>query len=170
MKKTILTILFIGLISQITIAQRFAYLDTEYILNKLPNYQSALSKLEGFSKTWQKEIEDKFAEVEKKYKEFQNEKVFLSEEMKKKKEEEIVQLEKDAKDLKKKYFGVDGELFKKRQELVKPIQDQVYNAIKQLAEEGNYSMIFDVASGGATLIFTDPKYDISDDVLKKISF
>jgi outer membrane protein len=167
--KTILTILLIGFFSQIAIAQRYGYVDTEYILNKLPSYQTALSKLEGFSKTWQKEIEDKFAEVETKYKDFQNEKVFLSEEMKKKKEDDIVQLEKVAKDLKKKYFGVDGELFKKRQELIKPIQDQVYNAIKQLATDGNYAMIFDVASG-ATLIYTDPKYDISDEVLKKISF
>jgi len=167
--KTFLTILLIGFFSQVSIAQRYGYVDTEYILNKLPSYQAALSKLEGYSKTWQKEIEDKFAEVETKYKDFQNEKVFLSDEMKKKKEDEIVQLEKTAKDLKKKYFGVDGELFKKRQELVKPIQDQVYNAIKQLATDGNYSMIFDVASG-ATLIYTDPKYDISDDVLKKISF
>jgi outer membrane protein len=167
--KTFLTILLIGLFSQIASAQRYGYVDTEYILNKLPSYQSALSKLEGFSKTWQKEIEDKFAEVEAKYKDFQNEKVFLSEEMKKKKEDDIVQLEKVAKDLKKKYFGVDGDLFKKRQELIKPIQDQVYNAIKQLAKDGNYAMIFDVASG-ATLIYTDPKYDISDEVLKKVSF
>jgi outer membrane protein len=170
MKKAFLTILLIGFITQLAIAQRFAYVDTEYILNKLPNYQAALSKLEGFSKTWQKEIEDKFAEVEKKYKEFQDEKVFLSEEMKKKKEDDIVKLEKDAKDLKKKYFGVDGDLFKKRQDLVKPIQDQVFNAIKQLAADGNYAMIFDVASGGATLIYTDSKYDISDEVLKKINF
>jgi len=167
--KTFLTILLIGFFSQIATAQRYGYVDTEYILNKLPNYQAALSKLEGFSKTWQKEIEDKFAEVETKYKDFQNEKVFLSEDMKKKKEDDIVQLEKEAKDLKKKYFGVDGELFKKRQELIKPIQDQVYNAIKQLATDGNYAMIFDVASG-ATLIYTDSKYDISDEVLKKISF
>jgi outer membrane protein len=169
MKKTVLSIILVIFISHIVIAQRFAYVDSEYILNKLPNYQAALSKLDGYSKTWQKEIEDKFAEVEKKYKEFQNEKVFLSEDMKKKKEEEIVQLEKESKDLKKRYFGVDGELFKKREELIKPIQDQVYGAIKQIATDGNYAMIFDVASG-ATLLYTDPKYDISDDVLKKISF
>lgn len=169
MKKLFLSIFLIGLVAQFATAQRFAYVDTEYILNKLPNYQNALTKLEGFSKTWQKEVEDKFAEVEKKYKEFQNERVFLSDEMKKKKEDEIVQLEKEAKDLKKKYFGVDGELFKKREDLIKPIQDQVYNAIKQLATDGNYAMIFDVASG-ASLLYTDPKYDISDDVLKKISF
>jgi outer membrane protein len=169
MKKTVLSILLLVFFAHISVAQRFAFVDTDYILNKLPNYQNALTKLEGFSKTWQKEIEDKFAEVEKKYKDFQNEKVFLSDEMKKKKEDEIINLEKVAKDLKKKYFGVEGELFKKREELIKPIQDQVYNAIKQLATDGNYALIFDVASG-ATLVFTDPKYDLSDDVLKKISF
>jgi outer membrane protein len=169
MKRLILSIIVLGLLSHLAVAQRFAYVDSEYILNKLPNYQASLSKLDGFSKAWQKEIEDKFAEVEKKYKEFQNEKVFLSDEMKKKREDEIVQLEKEAKDLKKRYFGVDGELFKKREELIKPIQDQVYTAIKQLADEGNYAMIFDIAAG-ASLLYTDPKYDISDDVLKKISF
>ncbi len=168
MKRTILTSIMVVIITQLALSQRFAYVDTEYILNKLPSYQTALTKLDGFSKTWQKEIEDKFAEVERKYKEFQNEKVLLSEDMKKAREEEIVQLEKASKDLKKKYFGVDGELFKKREELVKPIQEEIYNAIKQLAAEGNYAMIFDVAAG-ATLLYTDEKYDVSDDVLKKIN-
>ena len=169
MKKLILSCTLIVLISQLALSQRFAYVDSEYILNKLPSYQTALTKLDGFSKTWQKEVEDKFAEVEKKYKEFQSEKVLLTEDMKKVKEDEIVQLEKNAKDLKKKYFGVDGELFKKRGELIKPIQDEIYNAIKQLASEGNYAMIFDV-SAGAVLLYTDDKYDMSDDVLKKINF
>ncbi len=169
MKKTLLTSILVVLISQLAFSQRFAYVDSEYILNKLPSYQTALTKLDGFSKTWQKEVEAKFTEVERKYKEFQTEKVLLTEEMKKVKEEEIIQLEKSAKDLKKKYFGVDGELFKKREELIKPIQEEIYNAIKQLAADGNYAMIFDVAAG-ATLLFTDPKYDVSDDVLKKINF
>lgn len=169
MKRTVLLSIAIIVISQLAVAQRFAYVDSEYILNKLPGYQTALTKLDGFSKTWQKEVEEKFANVEKKYKEFQNEKVLLTEDMKKQKEEEIVLLEKNAKDLKKKYFGVDGELFKKREELIKPIQEEIYNAIKQLAVEGNYAMIFDIAAG-ATLLYTDEKYDVSDDVLKKISF
>jgi outer membrane protein len=169
MKRTVLLSIAIIVISQLAFSQRFAYVDSEYILNKLPGYQTALTKLDGFSKTWQKEVEEKFATVEKKYKEFQNEKVLLTEDMKKQKEEEIVLLEKNAKDLKKKYFGVDGELFKKREELIKPIQEEIYNAIKQLAVEGNYAMIFDIAAG-ATLLYTDEKYDVSDDVLKKISF
>ncbi|MFN8257891.1 MAG: OmpH family outer membrane protein [Bacteroidales bacterium] len=169
MKKLVLITILSVFVSQVVFSQRFAYVDSEYILNKLPSYQAALTKLEGFSKTWQKEVEEKFTEVEKKYKEFQNEKVLLTEDMRKQKEDEIIQLEKEAKDLKKKYFGVDGEMFKKREELVKPIQEEVYNAIKQLATEGNYAMIFDIAAG-ATLLYTDEKYDVSDDVLKKINF
>ncbi len=169
MKKIVCLSVFFLIVSQITSAQRYAYVDTEYILNKLPSYQTAQTKLDGFSKTWQKEIEEKYAEVEKKYKEYQNEKVLLSEEMKKKKEEEIIQLEKSAKELKKKFFGVDGELFKKREELIKPIQEEIYSALKQIAEDGNYAMIFDVAAG-ASILYTNNKYDVSDDVLKKISF
>jgi outer membrane protein len=169
MKKILYLSVFFLLISQLVVSQRYAYVDTEYVLNKLPSYTTAQSKLDGFSKTWQKEVEDKFAEVERKYKEYQNEKVLLSEDMKKAKEEEIIKLERSAKELKNKYFGVSGELFKKREELIKPIQEEIYNALKQIAEDGNYAMIFDVAAG-AYILYTDDKYDVSDDVLKKISF
>lgn len=169
MKKLALISVLVLFFSQVSFAQRYAYVDTEYILGKLPSYQTAQTKLDGMSKGWQKEIEEKFSEVEKKYKEYQNEKVLLSEGMKKQKEEEIIQLEKEANALKNKYFGVDGEMFKKREELIKPIQDEIYNAMKQVAEEGNYAMIFDVAAG-ASILYTDNKYDVSDDVLKKISF
>lgn len=169
MKKLVfLSIVFLTL-SQFAIAQRYAFVDSEYILGKLPSYQTAQTKLDGMSKGWQKEIEDKFKEVEAKYKEYQNEKVLLTEDMRKKKEDEIIQLEKEAKALKNKYFGVEGEMFKKREELIKPIQDEIYSAIKQVAEDGNYAMIFDVAAG-ASILYTDVKYDVSDDVLKKISF
>lgn len=169
MKKIILLSVFSIFVIQMAVSQRYAYVDTEYILSKLPSYQTAQSKLDGFSKAWQKEVEDKFAEVESKYKAYQNEKVLLSEDMKKQKEEEIIQLERSAKELKNKYFGVDGELFKKRAELIKPIQEEIYSALKQIAEDGNYAMIFDVAAGAA-ILYTDNKYDVSDDVLKKISF
>lgn len=169
MKKIILLSLMSILMLQVAVSQRYAYVDTEYILSKLPSYQTAQSKLDGFSKAWQKEVEDKFAEVESKYKTYQSEKVLLSEEMKKQKENEIISLERAAKDLKNKYFGVEGELFKKREELIKPIQEEIYAALKQIAEDGNYAMIFDVAAGAA-ILYTDDKYDVSDDVLKKISF
>lgn len=169
MKKIVYLSVFFLLITQLAMSQRYAYVDTEYILSKLPSYQTAQTKLDGFSKQWQKEVEAKFAEVESKYKEYQSEKVLLSEEMKKRKEEEIVRMERAAKELKNKYFGVEGELFKKREELIKPIQEEIYNALKQVAEDGNYAMIFDVAAG-ASVLYTDNKYDVSDDVLKKISF
>ncbi len=157
------------LLATLGFAQRYAYVDTEYILNKLPSYQAAQTKLENLSKKWQSEIEAKYQEVETKYKEYQNEKVLLSAEMKKVREEEIITLEREAKKLKQQYFGVNGELFRKRGELIKPIQEEISRAIKEVAEDGNYAMIFDV-SAGAYVLYTNNKYDVSDDVLKKISF
>ena len=169
MKKLVVSIIALLFISNISIAQRFAYVDTEYILSKMPAYEDALSKLDLFSSKWQKEIEDHYKTVERKYQEYQNEKVLLSDEMKKRREEEIIQLEKTAKSLKKKYFGVEGELFKKREELIKPIQEDIYDAIKQLATEGNYAVVFD-AAGGASLLYTNEKYDKSDEILKKLGY
>lgn len=147
--------------------QKFAYVNTDYILGRVPAYDAAQKQLDRFSEEWQKEIETKRADIEKIYKDYQAERVLLTEEMRSRREEEIMQKEKDLKELQKKYFAPDGMLFKKRQELVKPIQDDVFNAVKELAAEGAYSIIFDVAAG-PTLLFTDPKYDKSDDVLKKM--
>ena len=147
--------------------QKFAYVNTDYILGRVPAYDAAQKQLDRFSEEWQKEIETKRADIEKIYKDYQAERVLLTEEMRSRREEEIMQKEKDLKELQKKYFAPDGMLFKKRQELVKPIQDDVFNAVKELASEGAYSIIFDVAAG-PTLLFTDPKYDKSDDVLKKM--
>ncbi len=169
MKKFVLSIIVILFFANISYAQRFAYVDTEYILSKIPAYKDALSKLDLYSSKWQKEIEDHYKTVERKYQEYQNEKVLLSDEMKKRREEEIINLEKTAKGLKKKYFGVDGELFKKREELIKPIQESIYEAIQQLAVEGNYAVVFDTASGAA-LLYTNVKYDKSDEILKKLGY
>lgn len=169
MKKKIFILIIFLFTVQFGFAQRYGYIDTEYVLSKLPSYQTAQTKLDGFSKKWQKEIETKYKEVELKYKEYQSEKVLLSAEMKKKKEEEIITLEREAKKLKQKYFGVNGELFKKREELIKPIQEEIARALKEVAEDGNYAMIFDI-SVGAYILYTNNKYDVSDDVLKKISF
>ncbi|MBN1251432.1 MAG: OmpH family outer membrane protein [Bacteroidales bacterium] len=169
MKKLIITIFIFLFTAQFGFAQRFAYVDSEYILNKIPAYKEALAKLDLLSEQWEKELKAKYDMVELKYKEFQNEKVLLSQEMRIKKEEEIVQLEKEANDLKKKYFGFEGELFKKREEFIKPIQEEIYNAILKLAEEGNYAIIFDSASG-ATMLYTDQKYDKSDEVLKELGY
>ncbi|MBN1186897.1 MAG: OmpH family outer membrane protein [Bacteroidales bacterium] len=168
--KNIISIITVFLLSTtISFAQKFAYVDSEYILANIPAYKAAQDKLDEISADWQKEIEQKYQEVEKMYKDYQSEKVLLSEEMKAKKEEEIVQKEKQVKDLQKKYFGQEGELYKKRQELVKPIQDEVYNAVKEIAIEGGYAIIFDTA-GGPNILYSNPKNDKSDMVLEKLGY
>ena len=133
MYKTILFLIIISLITINTNAQKFAYVDTDYILNKLPEYKQAQDKLDQISLTWQKEIEQKFEEVEKMYRAYQQEKILLTEKMKIKREEAIIKKENAAKQQQQKYFGPTGDLFLKRQELIKPIQDRVYDAIQQLA-------------------------------------
>lgn len=160
---------FIGMVCIITLihAQKFAIVDSKYILDNIPEYSEAQAQIEELSIQWQNEIETKFTEVEKSYNDYQAQSVLLPEEMKTKKEQEIVDMEKEAKDLQRKYFGKDGDLFKKRQELVKPIQEKIYNAIQQIAEDYNYAVIFDKA-GSLTMIYTNPKYDISDDVLDQL--
>lgn len=167
--KKIIFLVFISLFTlNISKAQRVIYVDTEYILSKIPAYQEAVKKLDAYSAKWQKEVEASFQKVENKYKAYQNEKVLLSDEMKKQREQEIIDLEKTAKSLKKKYFGVNGDLFKKRQELIKPIQDNIYEAIKQMATEGNYASVIDAVSG--KVLYLDLKYDKSDDILKKLGY
>lgn len=150
-------------------AQKYAYVDTEYILQNIPDYKSAQGQIDNLSTQWQKEIEAKYAEIDKLYKAFQAEQILLTEEMKRKRENEIIAKEKEVKELQKARFGVDGELFKKRQELIKPIQDKVYNAIKALAEKGSYAVIFDKSSG-ASLLYTNPKFDKSDDILLAMGY
>jgi len=169
MKKIILmaTIVFAAGFS--TFAQKIAYIDSDYILGQIPEYKAAQGELDRTSVSWQKEIEAKYAEIDKMYKAYQAEQILLTDEMKKKREADIVAKEKDAKDLQKQRFGVDGDLFKKRQELVKPIQDKVYNAVKQLAEKGGYSIIFDKSSD-LTMLYTSPKLDKSDDVLALLGY
>ncbi len=169
MRKSIVTLIIATIFTIPAFAQKNVYVDTEYILSKIPAYENAQAKLESYSKAWQKEIEKKYKEVEEKYKSYQTEIALLSAEMKKQKEDEIINLEKEANQLKEKYFGNEGELYKKRKELVKPIQDEVYNAIKEIATEGSYGFIFDKAAD-MSLIYTDPKFDISDDVLKKLGY
>jgi outer membrane protein len=170
MKKIAFTLLIVVSMLFTGSAQKYAYVDSDYILGNIPAYKAAQAKLDEFSVNWQKEIETIYAQVDKMYKDFQSEKVLLTEDMKTKRENEIVQKEKDAKDLQKKYFGKDGELYKKRQELIKPIQDDVFNAIKQIAIEGNWAIIFDTANASVVMLYVDPKYDKSEDVLKKLGF
>ena len=171
MKKLILIVALVLATSAATYAQaqKIAYVDTEYILGQIPEYKAAQAELDKTSIQWQKEIEAKYAEIDKMYKAYQAEQILLTEDMKKKREADIVSKEKEAKDLQKQRFGVDGELFKKRQELVKPIQDKVYNAIKTVAEKGGYAIIFDKSSD-LTMLYTNSKFDKSDDVLENLGY
>jgi outer membrane protein len=169
MKKLILILSIVLTSSVLTFAQKFAFVDTEYILGQIPEYKSAQTELDKTSVQWQKEIEAKYAEIDKMYKAYQAEQILLTEDMKKKREADIVAKEKDAKDLQKQRFGVEGELFKKRQELVKPIQDKVYNAVKAVAEKGAYSIMFDKSSD-LTMLYASPKLDKSNDVLEQLGY
>jgi outer membrane protein len=150
-------------------AQKYAYVDTQYILENIPEYKTAQQTLDNLSLTWQKEIEDKYAIIDKLYKAYQAEQVLLTDEMKKRRQDEIQQKEKDVKDLQKQRFGYEGDLFKKKQELVKPIQDKIYNAVKKLATEQSYAVIFDKSSD-LIMLYTNPKYDKSDEVLLAMGY
>ncbi|MEY3060480.1 MAG: hypothetical protein RL000_1832 [Bacteroidota bacterium] len=148
-------------------AQRYAVIDTRYILNKLPEYEDAQKKLDAFSVQWQKEIDEKQVVLDQLYRNFEAERVMLSDELLKKREDDLFNKEKELRDLQKKRFGFEGDLFKKRQELVKPIQDKVYNAVQKIAVARQYDLVLD-KSEGITIIFADPKLDRSDDVLKEL--
>ena len=169
MKKIASILSIIMLATGMGLAQKYAFVDTEYILDRIPAYKAAQDQLDKMAGDWQEEVETMYAGIEKMYQDFQAEKVLLTEEMKTKKEEEIINKEKEVKDLQQKYFGRDGNLFDKRQELIKPIQDEVYKAVKEIASEGNYAVIFDTASG-ANMLYTNPKYDKSDEVLEKLGY
>ena len=169
MKRITIIIIAAFLMTGMSFAQKFAFVDTEYILDRIPTYKSALTQLDKISADYQKEIETMYTQVDQLYKSYQKDKVLLTEEQKVKKEEEIVAKEKEIKDLQKKYFGADGAVFVKRQELVKPIQDEVYKAVKELAIEGGYAVIFDTSSG-AGILYENPKYNLSDDILIKLGY
>jgi outer membrane protein len=157
------------LTSAIAIAQKYAFVDSEYIRNNIPAFTAAQEQLDKLSKQWEKEVADGYAIVEQMYKSYQNEAVLLSQDMKTKREEAIVSKEKEMKNLQNKYFGMEGDLFKKREELVKPIQDEILKAIKEIAVDGSYAVIFDTASGGI-ILFANPKFDISDQILQKLGY
>jgi len=169
MKKIILLVAIFCTIGFGATAQKYAFVNTDYILENIPEYADAQAQLDELSILWQKEIEVKFTEIDKMYKNFQNESVLLPEDMKKKREDDIIKKEKEAKDLQKKRFGKDGDLFKKRQELIKPLQEKVYNTIEDISAAENYAVVFDKANN-ATLIYTNPKYDISEQVLDKMGY
>lgn len=150
-------------------AQKFALLDMEYILKNIPAYERANEQLSQVSKKWQAEVEAINTEATTLYKNYQNEVVFLSQEQKKARQEAIMAKEKEAAELKKKYFGPEGELFKKRESLISPIQDEIYNAVKEVSELRGYSLVIDRASDNG-IIYGSPKIDISNEVLQKLGY
>jgi outer membrane protein len=150
-------------------AQKYCYVNSEYILENIPDYKAAQQQLDNLSITWQKEIEDKYAIIDKLYKAYQAEQVLLTEEMKRRRQDEISSKEKDVKDLQKQRFGYEGDLFKKKQELIKPIQDKIYNAVKKLATDQSYAVIFDKSSD-LIMLYTNPKYDKSDEILLQLGY
>jgi len=167
MKKVILICLLALSFSATLCAQRYAVVDSKYILDKMPDYKTAQKQLDQFSAQWQKEIDDKQYILDKMYKDYEGEQAMLTDDLKKKREDELFNREKEVRDLQRKRFGFEGDLFKKRQELIKPIQDKVYNAIQKIAVARMYDFILD-KSEGITVIFADPKLDKSEDVLREL--
>jgi outer membrane protein len=167
MKKIFLLVAFSCMIAATVQAQRYAIIDTRYILDKLPDYRSAQKNLDDIASGWQKEIDKQEADLNKMYVDFESEKVMLSEDLRKKREDQLFVKEKTLRDLQRQRFGFEGDLFKKRQELIKPIQDKVYNAVQKLAVQRGYDFILD-KSEGITVIFADPKLEKSEDVLREL--
>lgn len=148
-------------------AQRYAIIDTKYILDKMPDYKLAQKNLDDVAANWQKEIDLLQQELDKMYKDYDAEQVMLTEDLRKKREDQLFIKEKNLRDLQRNRFGFEGDLFKRRQEFIKPIQDKVYNAVQKLAVQRGYDFILD-KSEGITVIFADPKLEKSEDVLKEL--
>ena len=167
--KKILAICTLALMAITAQAQKFALMDMEYVLKNIPAYERANEQLNQVSKKWQAEVEALNTQAATMYKNYQNEVVFLSKEQKAAKQEEIMLKEKEAADLKKKYFGPEGELFKKLESLMSPIQEEIYNVVKEISEQRGYSLVLDRASDSA-IIFGSPKIDISNEILQKLGY
>lgn len=169
MKKSYWLFSLLLLISAGVSAQKLAYVDTEYILKNIPDYQNAQKKLDDIAASWQKDIDTRYAEIDKLYKAYQAEQVLLTEEMKQERQKEITDKEKAAKEYQKAKFGYQGELFLKRQELVQPIQDDVYDAVQKIANTKGYDFVLD-KSGGSMVLFANTKMNISDQVLQSMGY
>lgn len=167
MKKIFVAAVSFMLLSLAATAQKYAIIDTRYILDKMPDYKEAQKQLDEIAAGWQEDIDGKQADLDKMYKDFEAEQVMLTEELKKKREDQLFNKEKELRDLQRKRFGFEGDLFKKRQELIKPIQDKVYNAVQKMAVARGYDFVLD-KSEGITIIFADPKLDKSEDILKDL--
>jgi outer membrane protein len=165
--KKILFIACLLFAASASFAQKYAIIDTRYILDKMPDYSQAQKQLDGIAADWQKDIDAKQLALDKMYKDFDAEQVMLSDDLKKKREDQLFLKEKELRDLQRQRFGFEGDLFKKRQELIKPIQDKVFNAVQKISVQRGYDFVLD-KSEGITIIFADPKLDKSEDVLKEL--
>jgi outer membrane protein len=166
--KKFLLVLFCSFVTAASLqAQKYAIIDTKYILDKMPEYRTAQKNLDDIASGWQKEIDKLQTELDKMYKDFEAEQVMLSEDLRKKREDQLFVKEKNLRDLQRQRFGFEGDLFKKRQELIKPVQDKVYSAVQRLATQRGYDFILD-KSEGITVIFADPKLEKSEDVLREL--
>lgn len=170
-RKLNIGLLFVFLFTSVTFSfsQKFAYVDSDYILQNIPEYQDAQNQLDEFAEKWQTDIEQKFSEIDVLYRKYQADAVLLPEDMKRKREDEIISREREVKKFQEEIFGQEGLLYKKREELVLPIQERVYNAIEKIAGLKNYGVIFDKSSG-ASMLFSNPKLDISDEVLEELGY
>jgi outer membrane protein len=169
MKRIVSLVIFAIAITGATNAQKFAFVDSEYILKNIPSYSAAQDEIDKMSETWEAEVKKEYTTIDEMYKSYKAERVLLSEEMREKRENEIIAKEKSVKELQQKYFGSEGDLFQKREERVKPIQDAVYKAVKELTAEGGYAIIFDTSSG-ASILYSNPRFDKSDEILKKMGY
>ena len=169
MKKLITTLLFVVVLSFGAFAQRFAYVDSDYILKHIPEYNAAQKQLDALSGQWQKEVDDRFAEIEKLYKTYQADQVLLTEDMRKRREAEIMEKEKEAKEFQRVKFGFEGDLFQQRTRLVKPIQDKVSKAVQAVADAQQLDMIFDKNSE-IMLLYANPRLDKSNDVVARLGY
>ena len=166
--KNIVAILALVLLScTSSFGQKFGYVDTEFVLSKMPAYANAQKELDRLSANWQKEIETMYKDIEKMYKNYQAEEVLLTEKMKKERQDAIIQKEQEVKEYQKKIFGFEGQLFKKRQELVKPVQDKVFEAVEKVAKAKSLQIVFD-KSGDLVMIYTNPVHDYTDYVLEEL--
>lgn len=169
MRKTITFSVILIMTTVVVSAQKFAFVDSEYILQNIPSYEAAQDEIDKASQDWEEEVKKEYEAIEEMYKTYKSERVLLTEEMRQKREETILAKEKEVKELQQQYFGPEGELFKLREELVQPIQDAIYKSVKELTAEGGYAIIFDTASGAA-ILYSNPKFDKSDEILERMGY
>ncbi len=167
MKKMLVALLLLVGVTTGLYAQKYAYIDSEYLLSKMPGYTEAQAELEKLSVEWQNEIEAKFKAIDEMYKKYQQDAALLPEETRQKRQNAIIAAEQEAKELQKKRFATDGDLYKKREELVKPIQDKLFTAIEEYAREKMYAFVFDKA-GDMTIVYADSKFNINDQILERL--